>query len=465
MKLGLLSFIIFSTLNPVLAMGLQLGECQGTAEKYILKGSTTDSFPGARLWNFKKFSKTFRDHEGSNCEKQAFDQALQESNEYWKNIEKKYKCPRHGIKQCDLVESNLAYIDTLEKLYDGSSVKDGLTVKNCQIEIDKKTKELGKDVFQIVEHLPVINSPVDECAHIPSKDRKGPYNNLSSTSVISAAISGCMVNIIKGFFNNISDLVKSLWDLMGIAYDMTKKFGGDIIDFLKAAWYGNTATFFSEHAAQGAGFFKDLTNSFKVIPQALYNAAATQMKDFQCMNQVARTELICKAAGYLGPEILLAVFTGGSGNVAKVATHSTKALSMVNRTDNASDLAKIAKQENNFAKAANKVDKVSDASRRAKPRDFRKALRDLGHKIDFEVPTEYFKKGVQYDKKDIVNYLKKIGASEEQLSSPQKLQRWCKRKASSVHPDLFARYKNEDLIKASTFEFQTFLNLCEVVGK
>ena len=467
MKLSLLFFFIFFVLSHAKAMELNLGECQATAITYILKGSVSDSHPGARLWNFKNFSKTFADNEGSNCERQAFNQALQEAYEYWKHIEKKYECPKEGVKQCESVESNLAYIDGMEKLYDGSKLGAGITVdKNCPIVFDHKTQKFSKDVFQIIGHLPGINGSVDECAHLPAKDRKGAYDNFSSTTVVSSAIGGCMVNIIKGFFNNIKDLLTSLWDLMGMAVDMTKKFGGLIVDFLKAAWYGSTATFFAEQAAQGAGFFKDLMNSFKAIPRALYNAAAGQVKDFQCMNAVGRTEMICKAAGYLGPEILLAVFTGGSGTAAKLAAQSSTALSLVKRTDKANDIARVAGQENKLVKGVKMADKVSDAKKNTgKAGDFRKVLNDLGHKIDFEVPTEYFKKGKNYEKDDIMKYMKKIGATEDQISSPQKLKKWCTRKAAKVHPDVFNHLRNADITKASEHEFKNFMNLCNYVGQ
>jgi hypothetical protein len=454
MKLSLFFFFIFFVISHAKAMELNLGECQTTAQTYILQGSASDSYPGARLWNFKKFSKTFADHEGSQCERQTFNQALQETNEYWKHIEKKYNCPKEGVKQCESVASNLAYVDSMEKLYDGSKLGAEITVdKNCQTVIDHKTQNLSKDVFQIIGHIPAINGPVDECAHVPSKDRKGAYDNLSSTTVVSSAIGGCMINIIKGFFNNIKDLLMSLWDLMGMAVDLTKKYGGLIVDFLKAAWYGSTATFFAEQAAQGADFFKDLMKSFKAIPQALYNAAAGQVKDFQCMNAVARTEMICKAAGYLGPEILLAVFTGGTATAAKLAAKSTTALTLVKRTDKATDIARAA------VKGGKIADKVIDTKK------FRKVLNDLGHKIDFEVPTEYFNASKIYEKDDIIKYMKKIGATEDQISSPQKLKKWCVRKAAKVHPDVFAHLKNADIIKASEYEFKNFMNLCDFASQ
>lgn len=452
MKTVVLSILLMICSTFSHAMTLDLGECQETAQGFIAKGSTSATHPGARLWDLKKISQTVSKNNGE-CVNKTFNQALEESKEYWLHIKEKYHCPHEGSSQCESVIINMSYINNMENIFD--------KYPKCELNASGHTtaNTLAEDTFHIVGHLPGVNSPVGACDHIPAGDRKGAFDKHSTTTVVSSAIGGCLVGFIKGFFNNIKDVVTSLWSLLELGQKLAAKFGMMIVNFLKAAWYGTTGTFFAELTAQGSQFFKDVMNTFKSLPEALYNALSNGISDFNCLNGPAKTAAICKAAGYIAPEVLLAIFTGGTGNAAKASAEAAStAISLVKKADKATDIVKVADR----ASDASKLGKAGKA--RGKVGDFRKILSDLGHNLDFPTPSEYFKTGSTYQKDDVIKYLKKLGADESIVSEPKRFKKWCVRKAAQLHPDRFSYLNKSNINAAADFEFKNFMNICNVIG-
>jgi hypothetical protein len=474
MKLILFLSLLFTLSINAFALEMNLGACQTAADEFIIKGDRATVSPGARLWNFKKFSSRFKDHEGSECEKEAFDQALKESKEYWDYIKDRSHCPKEGEKVCDSVEANLKYISGMEIIYDGSAVipddqnQKTLTVKNEPNCVQGHTynnqiRDLHKHVFTVLPYLPTINAPLDNCAHVPAKDRVGSNSNSSQASVIGSAVTGCMIKFVQGIFSNISDLVTGLWDLLEMGYELAKKFGSLIIDFLKAGWYGTTATFVAEQMAQGSDFFSNIAKSFKSIPQAIYKAVSTEVADFKCLNGPAQTAAVCKGVGYVGTEIAFGILTGGIGTEAKLAAKSAKIAKAASKS---SELAKIANTEKKFIKGVKVVEAANSANKtKTKIEEFRNMFKKLVHEIDpkFVSPSDYFTGAKEVNHEEALAYMKKLkpDITEADLKPNS---RWSKVMGSKLHPDRFAKHNNPELDKMAHKESLNFQGLFELAG-
>jgi hypothetical protein len=63
-----------------------------------------------------------------------------------------------------------------------------------------------------------------------------------------------------------------------------------------------------------------------------------------------------------------------------------------------------------------------------------------------------------------MKYMKKIGATEDHKPFSEKLGKWCRGKAGKVHQDRFANQKNDDISKASHYEFIKLMELCDIVA-
>jgi hypothetical protein len=469
MKLILiLLMILISISSNAFAIEMNLGACQATANEFILKGDQTTSHPGARLWNFKKFSSRFQDHQGSECEREAFDQALKEAKEYWDHIKEKYHCPKEGMKVCESALMNENYISGMADIYNGSIVisdkeNEKILAKNPKCVIyppaHQKVKDLHKDVFKILTYMPDINAPVDACAHIAPKDRKSATANSSQASIVGSAIGGCMIGIIKGIFSNIKDLVTGLWDLLKMGYELAKKFGSTIIDFLKAAWYGTTATFFAEQAAQGQDFFKKLVDGFKSIPNAIYSAVSSGVADFQCLNGPAQTAAICKGVGYVGSEIFIGILTGGIGIEAKLAAKAADAAKLVSKS---SEVARVVKTEKKVVEGIKVVEAGTKANKAASKIDeLRSVFKNLVTEIDpkFKYPSDYFKGIKNIDAQQARKYMMDMGAKEADLKPGS---RWSKVMGSKLHPDRFARHNNPEIEMMAHKESLNFQGIFEM---
>lgn len=222
---------------------------------------------------------------------------------------------------------------------------------------EEPSRPLRAIASQVIPESKAIEANGGMCSHIPIEKRKGTFDEYSPTSIVTAAIGGCVVDLVRGFFSNIWDLLKSLWELGKFAFEMQKKFGKEIVSFLKAAWNGNEAMYFAEKAAQGEGLIKKIANGLKELPSTILTALNNKVADFKCMNGVAQTQMVCHAVGYLGPEALLLVFTGGTGNAAKLATKTSAAVLRVTKAQSATRAV---------AKASTKTQKLLPAAKEIK---------------------------------------------------------------------------------------------------
>lgn len=469
-----LSLVLVCFSFSAMAMELNLGACQSTAEQFILKGNSSDKFQGARQWDFKKFTRHFNDHEGGKCEKESFDQALKESKEYWNYIKGRYHCPQEGKKQCESVDLNIAYIHNMEEIYNGSSVvsdeeneKDNALIaenkkEKCQVNVDpahKKVIDLHKNVFTIITHLPEVNSPVGICDHIPAQDRAKPNEQVNKVTLMKTVMTRCFIGKVKAMFASIKDLFTGLWDLLVLAKDLTVKYGSFIIDYLKAAWYGTTATFFAESAVQGVNFINKLAEDLKAIPDAIINAVSQQVADFKCMNLSAQAEMVCYAGKYIETEVAIAILTGGAGTGTKVASKAGQAVKLAEKS-----LA-LAKIEKKAAAGAKVVEFAQTAKKAEKLGGLKALLKEIGHKLDdFPQPSDFFKKGKTYGDDDLKAFMKKAGATDDVMGDAKKFRKWCARKGGmAFHPDRFSHYGRKDITDAAALEFKNFMAICDVL--
>lgn len=60
--------------------------------------------------------------------------------------------------------------------------------------------------------------------------------------------------------------------------------------------------------------------------------------------------------------------------------------------------------------------------------------------------------------------MKKIGATEDHKPFSTELGKWCRGKAGKVHPDRFAYLNNDEISKASHYEYIKFKELCDIVA-
>lgn len=345
MKLGIV-FLFFWVFPLAYGTELNLGECQQTARNYILQGSESDSHPGARLWNFSKFTKVLKNGSGTSCDRTAFNQALHETHDYYTYIKSKYKCPQAGVNRCDDVASNLAYIDTLEKLYDGNRITRGKTDEKCNIVIDPSIENLANDSTEVVTKLPKINETTEACSHIPIKDRRGTLENISWLAFSTLLNSQCNVAFQKGFTNNLKGIGPSI--LEGIELDYNNKIQktfqfvklfGDLYSY--ASQIGTSADFFSETIVQGVEFAKNLMSKVQTITKMIYDSMIKEYNSFTCLNSLARAEIFCSFVGDMLPEILISIIPI-VGKEIQEAKMSAKVSSIVQKMVKTSILIKEA---------------------------------------------------------------------------------------------------------------------------
>lgn len=288
-------------------------------ERYLVRGDWDAEDGGARLWNFKKLERTFNDEQAGRCDQQAFNQALGDSEEYWLRISAKYECPQEGRRVCASADENLDYIALARQVYTDKLDEvneDQLTCTQPEVFPPRSPgRLLVQDVAPIIRETVQTVTP-DPCEVVPSNWRRVGGANSSALGNVGT----CLQEAVRGFIRNIRDLFTGLWDALQMGYRLAQRFGQQMVSFFRAAWNGTLSTFWAENAANGSALLRRMASALGAIPGAIANMARSKYQQWQCLNTTGRTAYVCRAVGYVGPEVVLAFLTGG-------ATTSTRLLS------------------------------------------------------------------------------------------------------------------------------------------
>lgn len=347
-------------------------QCESYSKsKYLVKGDWKSSEGGDRLWNFKKLTQKFNSSDAARCDKEAFKQALEDSNEYWEGIKEKYGCPDSGpLIQCESVNTNLAYLNQCRATYSDhlSDVHEDVLTCDQSPAGHGEARKLIKHHAEILPHLldTLPKLPHDPCSVVPWKYRKKP--NVMEKGSATDAIGACLVGQLQGIFNNVKDLFTGLWDLLKLGATLAEKFGSKMIDFLKAIHYSTMPLFIAETMSEGSTFLKDLAKGLMGIPQMIQTMAKNEVKEWQCMNQTGQANYACKAMAYVGTDVVITVLTGGALK-ASMLTKAIKPVSTLMRIEKTAmkgaELAKLTKAAE-AAKAGGAAAKTSTKVSRLK---------------------------------------------------------------------------------------------------
>lgn len=314
----LLSGFAFAAENSISA------DCATHArQRYLVRGDWDAQDGGARLWNFKKLEKTFSDEQAGRCDQEAFNQALGDSEEYWQRISTKYECPQEGRRVCDSAEENLNYIALARQVYTDKLDEvngDQLTCTQPElIPVRSPARRLVRDIAPIIRATVQTADP-DPCEVVPRNWRRVGGENATALGNVGT----CLQSAVRGFINNIKDLFTGLWDALQMGYRLAQRFGQQMVSFFRAAWNGTLSTFWAENAANGGALIRRLAGALSAIPGAIANMAQSQFQQWQCLNTTGRTAYVCRAVGYVGPEVVLAFLTGGGSASARLLSKAVK---------------------------------------------------------------------------------------------------------------------------------------------
>lgn len=414
--------------------------CESYAKShYLVKGSWSSTEGEDRLWDFSKLTKKFNSSEAAHCDKEAFSQALEDSNEYWHSVKAQHNCPNSGpLLACESAASNLLYLAHCRETYAVHSRDVHDNVLNCDhaspgLNHAKKFVEHHTEVLShLVSSLP--KPKADPCKSVPFKYRK--TQGLDHGSV-GDMIGSCLIGELQGIFSNVKDLFSGLWDLLKLAGKFSAKYAEKNVAFLRAIWNGTVPYFIAETLSEGSSFVKDLAKTLMAIPQAIEARAKNEVKEWQCLNNAGHANYVCKAMSYVGTEAVITILTGGALKASMVAK-------AIRPMEELMLIEKVAVKGEEAAKIAEGAKVASEATNSASH------LKTL---LKGKVPSEEFGQLVskKLTKAEAREVLKKFMGKETRAEIVQRL-----------HPDKYAMKVSEAELEKITDESALFNTLWDM---
>ncbi|MCB0351454.1 MAG: hypothetical protein KDD38_09740, partial [Bdellovibrionales bacterium] len=340
MTAKILIFLVFIYAAPSFAGDTNRisANCSATAKNYVLRGSWSDTHPGARLWDVDRVLREYKSSAPINsCLDEVWAHVSAEADEYWTYIGGKWGClsadgeplpqasGQCGNDRLNQVKKNLGYVDSIQ-LVAVSRIE-----QDCKCEVGAKApvadlaNEIGKAMAAAPDQptdspevelddatLAAIFASSGQCENVPESKRRTDVNK----SGVVAKTGSCLLGLAKGIFGSLKSTITGIWDLAKGALGVVT--GGPEYRALRAAFVGSVgpamASFFVSPSQAIAKLANNIAQGFS---QVLNNSLNEFKSHWSCLSDEARSELVCKSIAFAGTEVAL-IFAGGAGLVSAI---------------------------------------------------------------------------------------------------------------------------------------------------
>jgi hypothetical protein len=180
-----------------------------------------------------------------------------------------------------------------------------------------------ESIFNLGDRLARATNQCDQI-EIPDEFKKTPGEPDNSLSLSS--IASCFEEVIENFFISIFDQAEGLYELgkqgVGFVYDEVKWRA----KFAYAAVFGGYDEVLTEYLEEKAAFIDKIKEMLSQLPETIMGMITNEVSEWSCYNFEGKRSKFCSTVGYLGPEIVLMIVSGGASGLNSAARRAVNAI-------------------------------------------------------------------------------------------------------------------------------------------